>query len=295
MINLNISYYTNPSLKINNHESLSIQEINNTTFATPRQDQFYAMILILEGQGNNLSEMVAYPFQAIQMYCYTPFQLYQFNAQTQCNGIVIRFHSDFFCLEKHGKEIQCNGVLFNDIYGTPHFNLTPEQNLIIQQHIHALINEIQTEGIAKDEAVIAQLKLLMVHAVRIKLQQTNNITIASTDYQTVTTKAFEQLINEQYTKLHQPSKYADLLGVSLRTLNNYCTKVYQKSPSEVIQDKIIVEVKKLLYLTNKPIKEIAFETGFNDFQYFNRMFKKKTSLSPGAYRKTLGLFRNEVE
>jgi len=291
---LNANYFGNDFQKNDKKIFLGIQAFDNNHFDSSHQDEYYACVIILNGNGINLSDMVEYPYNAIQMYCYTPFQFYQFNTNTKSDGLIIRFHSDFFCLEKHGKELQCNGVLFNDIYGTPHFELTKSELDELQLNINALVNEIQLGGVASDEALISYLKIFMVNAVRIKLKQIHSAHILPSDYQSITIRAFEALLNTNYNLMHQPTKYASLLGVTLRTLNNYCNKVYKKSPIEIIQDKIILEVKKSLYLTNKPIKEIAFEVGFSDLQYFNRVFKKKTSLAPGEYRKSLGIFRNEI-
>lgn len=40
-----------------------------------------------------------------------------------------------------------------------------------------------------------------------------------------------------------------------------------------------------LVLTDKPIKQIAYELGYKDFNYFIRLFKKQTGATPGAYRR----------
>ncbi len=44
-------------------------------------------------------------------------------------------------------------------------------------------------------------------------------------------------------------------------------------------------------LTNKTVKEIAFELGYNDEYYFSRFFKKNAEVSPQLYRDTVGFDR----
>lgn len=44
--------------------------------------------------------------------------------------------------------------------------------------------------------------------------------------------------------------------------------------------------KVLLTKTDKSITQVAAECGYDDFTYFSRQFKKSTSLTPSAYRKT---------
>ncbi|WJS93302.1 AraC family transcriptional regulator [Flavobacterium johnsoniae] len=61
--------------------------------------------------------------------------------------------------------------------------------------------------------------------------------------------------------------------------------------SDLITERIIVEAKRELYLTNKTVKEIAYELGYDDEYYFSRVFKGKTDISPQLYRDTIGFNR----
>lgn len=266
-----------------------IKEVGLNDLNQPVQNEFYTCLLIKNGQGVNNSDLTRYNFSAVQMYFYTPYQLFEFNSDTAVDGVVVQFHSDFFCLEKHGKELQCNGVLFNNAYGEPFFDLNEEDLGDIERAILALENELKLGGVALEEALLAHLKLFLVAAVRIKLK---NIKVSSnTELISPIVSAFEKLVEMHFKEIHSPSKYAEMLGMSLKSLNNICSKNYKKTTLQLIQDRLIIETKRELYLTNKSVKEIAYSLGFSDIQYFNRMFKKKTSLSPGAYRKQLGIFR----
>lgn len=46
-----------------------------------------------------------------------------------------------------------------------------------------------------------------------------------------------------------------------------------------------------LYLTNKAVKEIAYELGYDDEYYFSRFFKNNVDISPQVYRDTVGFGR----
>jgi AraC-like DNA-binding protein len=59
----------------------------------------------------------------------------------------------------------------------------------------------------------------------------------------------------------------------------------------LIHERIIIEAKRELYLTNKTVKEIAWELGFNDEFYFSRFFKNNTEVSPQLYREKVGVDR----
>jgi len=57
----------------------------------------------------------------------------------------------------------------------------------------------------------------------------------------------------------------------------------------LISERIIIEAKRELYLTNKTVKQIATELGYNDEFYFSHFFKNNTSITPSIFRKTVGL------
>ena len=63
---------------------------------------------------------------------------------------------------------------------------------------------------------------------------------------------------------------------------------FNKTLTDLIAERIIIEAKRELYLTNKSIKEIAYELGYNDEYYFSRFFKKNADVSPQLYRETVG-------
>jgi len=55
----------------------------------------------------------------------------------------------------------------------------------------------------------------------------------------------------------------------------------------LISERIIIEAKRELYLTNKAVKEIAYELGYDDEYYFSKFFKVNTDISPQLYRDTV--------
>lgn len=63
---------------------------------------------------------------------------------------------------------------------------------------------------------------------------------------------------------------------------------FNKTITNLISERIIIEAKRELYLTNKAVKEIAFELGYDDEHYFSRFFKNIADVSPQMYRDTIG-------
>lgn len=98
-------------------------------------------------------------------------------------------------------------------------------------------------------------------------------------------KAFRTLLEENYVILKRPGQYADLLHISTPYLNECIKNSTGNSVSCLIQERIILEAKRLLYHTDKSVKEIAFELGYADYPYFTRLFSKVTGISAMTFRR----------
>lgn len=97
-------------------------------------------------------------------------------------------------------------------------------------------------------------------------------------------KSFKQLLEKNYGTIKRPTEYAKLLNISTHYLNESVKKTTGLSVSQHIQDRIILEAKRLLYHTDKSVKEIAFELGYDDYPYFSRLFTKATGMSALTFR-----------
>ena len=81
------------------------------------------------------------------------------------------------------------------------------------------------------------------------------------------------------------AEYADLLFLSPKTLANKFNKMHLDSPNDIIKNRIVLEAKRLLYYTDLTVKEIAYQLGYDDPAYFNRLFARKEGIAPSLYRK----------
>ena len=101
---------------------------------------------------------------------------------------------------------------------------------------------------------------------------------------TVITKAFKLSLEQNYIEIKSPAEYAKNLNISTAYLNE-CVKTTTGHPvSYHIQQRVILESQRLLYHSNKSIKEIASELGYDDYSYFTRLFAKVTGMTPLAFR-----------
>jgi AraC family transcriptional regulator, transcriptional activator of pobA len=103
----------------------------------------------------------------------------------------------------------------------------------------------------------------------------------------------KEAIEKDFRTKHSASDYAEMLSISANALAKMTKTYFNKTLTDLISERIIVEAKRELFLTNKTIKEIAYDLGYNDEYYFSRFFKNNADVSPQMYRDTVGYGRGE--
>lgn len=76
-----------------------------------------------------------------------------------------------------------------------------------------------------------------------------------------------------------------MVNISPSTLRRLFKKHTGKSPGDFIQDLRLTVAARRLLVTNERISTIAYQVGFEDPNYFSRLFQRNFGVSPQAYRK----------
>jgi len=148
---------------------------------------------------------------------------------------------------------------------------------------------MQNQALAQHELLVSYLKIILITASRLKLEQQPMAAESLKDNrQPFILQKLKDAIEENFKTRHSASEYADLLYISPKSLAKITKSHFNKTLSSLINERIIIEAKRELYLTDKTVKEIAYELGYEDEFYFSRFFKTNTDLSPQLYRDSVG-------
>ena len=95
---------------------------------------------------------------------------------------------------------------------------------------------------------------------------------------------FKNLLEEHFKDIKSVERFASMMSVSEKKLNKSTHLILGKSPKELIDERVILEAKRLLAHTGNSIKEIGFELGFEETTNFIKYFKKHVSKTPIEFR-----------
>ncbi len=252
----------------------------------------YSALWIESGQGTLRVDLADYRYEPQTILFFAPYQPFRLLPEGSPAGTALHFHPDFFCIEKHKAEVACNGVLFNNLYQPPVVALSPGDVRAFEDLYEKMRAALQHPEIAQAELLVAYLKILLIQASRIKINQhPQAATDTAGSEEPFVLQKLKDLIEKHYRQKHTPGAYADLLHLTPKALGKITKAHFNKTLTELIGERIVIEAKRELYLTGKPVKQIAYELGFGDEYYFSRFFKKNAAVSPQTYREKVGYDR----
>ena len=247
----------------------------------PEQINNYRIFWIKEGKGNYQIDFNSYSFNNNVLFFLSPGQMFSIDSEEIKEAYQLSFNRDFYCIQTHDTKVACNGVLFNNIYETPFVSPATKETERLDRILANLIEEFELEETAQYDMLQSLLKQFIVYSVRVKKEYD----VVKEDTETKLFKDFSLLVEQNFRKMHSVTDYANRLGISPKSITKHFQKLGAKTPSELIKNRILLEAKRLLIYTDKTVKEIAFELGFNDPAYFTRFFTKTVLKSPLQFKK----------
>jgi AraC-like DNA-binding protein len=260
---------------------------DDSLFNRFRKYNHFSMLLVLKGKGNVLRDQTGYGFQSDCLLCFAIYQPFMVKPDSGLEGVLINFHPSFFCLFKHRNEVSCNGVLFNNLYDTPVVDLHPDEMRGLSVIADQMKREMQNRQEPDQDVLLSYLKIFLINATRVKMEQRPG-EAAEAGKLPATLGGLKNAIETHFRTLRTPGDYGKLLHISVKALNKACKTHFNKTLTSLIAERLIIEAKRELYLTSKPVRQIAFELGYEDEFYFSRFFKKNAGVSPQLFRDTVG-------
>ena len=205
-----------------------------------------------------------------------------FNFEDSSTIMAWQFNREFYCIIDHDSEVSCVGFLFSS---TDHLfvKLSERAREKLQLLMDVFTEEFKTTDNIQNEMLLVLLKRLIIFVTQLaKSAYAPARKMPENRFHII--RKFNLLVEANFKTEHSVSFYAEQLCKSPKTLSNLFAIYNQKTPSQIIHERIIAEAKRLLLYTDKSVKQITFELGFEDVAYFSNFFKKGAGVSPSDFK-----------
>ncbi|MBF9238113.1 helix-turn-helix transcriptional regulator [Hymenobacter sp. BT683] len=200
------------------------------------------------------------------------------------SGWMLVFHPDLLLKYPLGKKIASYGFFSYELHESLH--LSAKEESVLDSLLLSMKGEYEQPIDAfSQDVLISQLEVLLNYANRFYHRQFLTRRTAEHDL----LSRFETLLAAYFTQDEGPSLptvqfFADALHVSPAYLSDMLRTLTGQNTQQHIHQRLIEKAKQLLLTTNLSINETAFRLGFEYPQYFTRLFKSKTGVTPAAFR-----------
>ena len=257
-----------------------------------RHDDFYEILFLTQGEGVHTIDFQHHQIKPFSIFFLSPGQIHELELSEDVKGFIFLFTSSFYHFNKTDPY---------KLFELPFFyNLSEEMlpiylgNEIERQIFIAFFQKAITENQLKlpdyEEVIRALLDLILIQSKRIYQVGTMN---EQTHKGRILVKRFKQLIEEKCQENLSVKQYADLLTITPNHLSETVINVMGRTSTDLINDRMLMEIKRYLTHTDLGISEIAYKLNFSDQSYFSKYFKKLTKFSPLEFRKSLLTVKTE--
>ncbi|HKO80847.1 MAG TPA: helix-turn-helix domain-containing protein, partial [Chitinophagaceae bacterium] len=173
-----------------------------------------------------------------------------------------QFNREFYCIIDHDAEVSCVGFLFG-IGDQLFISLDDAAQYKLQLLLNVFIEELNTKDNIQNDMLLMLLKRLIIVITQLARSKYIPDQKLQDDRLDIFRK-FNLLVEAEFRTAHTVNYYAQRLNKSPKTLSNLFALYNRKTPLQMIQERIIIEAKRLLYYTGKSVKQITYELGFED-------------------------------
>ncbi|WP_405207050.1 helix-turn-helix domain-containing protein [Aquimarina sp. LLG6339-5] len=214
------------------------------------------------------------------VFC-TPLNVLEIENNT--DGIIsLVFNREFYCIRDHDQEVSCNGFLFFGSSVPQILSLDEKEKVSFSMMFDSFREEFENKDQIQGEMLQTLLKRFLIKSRRLIKEDLPESEIPNNQLDII--RKFNILIEQHFREKHQVAEYAELLFKSPKTLSNLFNKYSDKSPLATINERIVLEAKRLLLYSDKTSEEIAYELGYKEAGHFSKFFKKHAGMNPTEFK-----------
>jgi AraC-like DNA-binding protein/quercetin dioxygenase-like cupin family protein len=244
-------------------------------FATTQRLDFHFMLAVTSGRATHMVDFAEHRLRPGAVLWVRPGQVQRWGDLTGFDGYTLAFPPGLVDPETDAL------ASVESAYGTPFWSLTPHQRDVVDSLLVALSRLSPDQTLAPDLRRAALTHLLSTFLLRLRgLSGTGPAGALPDAY-----VAFRDLVETEHARQHSVAEYAAALGYSTRTLVRATQAAAGVTPKRIIDDRILLESRRLLVHSDQTVGRIGSALGFDDASNFTAWFEKRAGMLPTEFRR----------
>lgn len=254
----------------------------------PHRHNYYTIIWPFTATGKHIIDFREYPLKENNIFFVSPWQVHQVRTDPDPTGYVILFTNEFLERNSIRNDFIANLKLFRNTDETPPLPVDGTMASRLRTFADRMRSAFNSRDDMYLETIGAYLKLFLIECNgNCTLVPDTNTQSAEVSRNLV--RSFKDLVEKNLSKWHQVQSYAEALNVTPNYINEVIRSSVNIPAKEFIQNRIILEAKRMVVYTEKSSKEIGFDLGFDDPAHFSKFFKTNTGQTLADFRESLDL------
>jgi len=242
--------------------------------------KWHSFIYVVSGSGVLGIDFDEHIALAGKVFFIEKFKYWSWEKIEGLDGLMVQFTDSFYNYIYTGNpKIKSDQSLIGDF--SPFIKIL-EKNEMLWRNVFDIVQKEYSEMTENSREIICLSLKILILMYRRNTFSKSRLIIADRKKQLLS--EFRKLVNNQFAELKTPKGFAQVLNITPNYLNAICKEIYDKTVSEIIQERVIMEAKRLLAHTGLSVSEITYKLGFIDNSYFGRYFKKVVGVPPEKFR-----------
>lgn len=253
------------------------EQYDKVKYLVPHRRDFFSFFLLTSGYLNHSIDFQHITSRAGELFFMAPHQVHLVGGAKLVGGIGVACKPELFSSSEDSLPIIQNPRQINAL------SLDKGEARIIGQQLKGMLTEYNIQKAYSAEILRSSLTTLVLSLSRL-YQKQQKLPMAPKPEENEVLEKFKALVNTQWNGTLSVASCEQSLNLGAGRLNKLTKKQMGKNATELIQEKRLLEAKRLLLYSQDSIKEISYLTGFEDPAYFNRFFKKWNNITPLQFR-----------
>ncbi|MEK6507638.1 AraC family transcriptional regulator [Myroides sp. C4067] len=256
---------------------------NHDHVEKPHRHDFYVCMIFTKGSGNHEIDFQSYEIQPGMVFMLAPGQTHSWILSEDIDGYIFFHTQEYFDLFFVRETIREYPV-FRSAYYPNGFLLHEESSVLVENLMKRMTDEVSQPNWKKNFSLVNLASLFYIECNRQLLEGNSFSAVPNLQYNQHL-HHFENLLEKNFRTEKSAAVYAEWMNMTQKHLNRVCKTLLDKTTTDIIIDRIVLEAKRMLIYTGKSFSEIAMMLGYDDYSYFSKVFKKRTGISPKEFLK----------